>query len=263
MLTRLGRLMPAALAFGLIAFILLPWLFPSCRNACHQLFLAFLPNTLYDKGYAGAPSEIEYKTAKANAERLLTELALQRPLKERLQELEKQLRIPVEGENVLTQCRVIQRGPENWRYQLIIAFDPNAKVSIGTPLAVNGNVVGRVLDSWRGHAKIATLLDNSCRLSCRVEGTQAYGILEGEAVKNPGLAERFYCRLNGLPRDIPLKIDSLVSTSGLGGDAVPAGLLVGRIVSSSVDELSTSAVVELSAPIAGFAYGTLTSRGAQ
>ncbi|MEN9359502.1 MAG: rod shape-determining protein MreC [Verrucomicrobiota bacterium] len=262
MLARLGRLLPAAMAFGLIAFILLPWLFPSCRNACHQLFLAFLPDSIYDKGYAGAPTEIEYKSAKANAERLQTEMTLLRPLKERVQELERQQGIPLEEEVVLTQCRVVQRGPENWRYQLIIAFDPAAKVSVGTPLVVKGNVVGRVLDTWRGHARVATLLDNSCRLSCRVEGTQAYGILEGEALKNPGLAERFYCRLVGLPRDIPLRPDSLVSTSGLGGDAVPAGLLVGRVVSSNVDELSTTAVVELSAPLAGFPYGTLTGRSA-
>lgn len=129
---------------------------------------------------------------------------------------------------------VIARDPAQWNRGFRIGKGEEHGVRVGSVVLQGTHVIGRVLEAARTSAYVATLADPACRLSVRVGGTDAVGVLGGvERLKSARVP---LCLAIYLPRDEAYRRGNVVKTTALGGE-IPGGVTIGRIVPWSETEV--------------------------
>ena len=94
---------------------------------------------------------------------------------------------------------VIGRDPAEWRRGFRIGKGTRDGVTLGAVVMERTHVLGRVIRVHRTTATVATVADPACRLSVRVRGTDAVGLMGGvRRIADGGLPQ---CILTYLPRD--------------------------------------------------------------
>lgn len=148
---------------------------------------------------------------------------------------------------------VIARNPAEWRRGFRIGKGTRDGVTLGAVVMERKNVLGRVIRVHRTTAIVATVADPACRLSVRVRGTDAVGLMGGvRRIAAGGLPQ---CLVTYLPRDTDYRRGQVVQTTGL-GETIPGGLTVGRVVPWSDDhtaDIRDNSYAQLAvAPLADF-----------
>ena len=140
----------------------------------------------------------------------------------------------------LVAARVLRRSASNWWTVLII--DKGQMEGIGTdcPVITDVGLVGKTGKVALHTTEVMLLTDEECRVSARVEGTAARGILSGE---RGDFSARPDLRLRFLDRAIKIEAGAKVYSSG-DGRVFPAGILLGKIKSVEGRDVSQEAVVE-------------------
>ncbi|MFA4945367.1 MAG: rod shape-determining protein MreC [Lentisphaeria bacterium] len=122
---------------------------------------------------------------------------------------------------------VIARDPYTWNRRFRIGKGALHGITLGAAVLAGNQVIGRIHELSARSAVVATLADPACKLSVHLPGSNAVGILAGRADQH--WHEPPFCLVTFLPRDADYQPGDYVLTSGL-GDAVPAGLPVGRVM---------------------------------
>lgn len=140
----------------------------------------------------------------------------------------------------LTAASVLRRSSANWWSSLII--DKGTADGIGTdyPVITDIGLVGKTGKVATHSAEIILLTDEECRVSARIEGTQAKGILSGE---RGGFTTRPDLRLRFLDRTLKVEPGVNVYSTGDGG-VFPADILLGKVKVFEAKDVSGEAVIE-------------------
>ena len=120
----------------------------------------------------------------------------------------------------LLAAEVIARDPSPWFKSIIINKGAHDGVTHGCPVITSEGIVGYVLETSGGYAKVLLILDRNSSVDALVQKTRARGIAQG---MGSGL-----CRLDYTLRQIDVAIGDAVVTSGFDG-IYPKGLRVGYV----------------------------------
>ncbi|MFA6929138.1 MAG: rod shape-determining protein MreC [Lentisphaeria bacterium] len=122
---------------------------------------------------------------------------------------------------------VISRDPIRWNQEFGINKGLMEGIQVGALVMSGPYVVGRVRESNRHSAQIATLISPECRFSVVLGEQKTVGICSGS--ESRGLRGEAQFQVDFLPKDLRLHHGQEVFTSGLGG-GIPGGLPVGIVV---------------------------------
>lgn len=122
---------------------------------------------------------------------------------------------------------IISRDPVRWNHEFGINKGITEGIQVGALVMSGPYVIGRIRESNRHSAQVATLVSPECRFSVVIGEQKTVGICSGlESGSLPGEAQ---FQVNFLPKDLRLHDGQEVFTSGLGG-GIPGGLPVGVVV---------------------------------
>jgi len=119
---------------------------------------------------------------------------------------------------------VIGRDPGILNYSILINQGANDGLKVNMPVVTHQGLVGHVMETFAGTAKVRLLVDTGSSAASMVQRPQsrAVGIVEG----NP--AQVSVLRMKNLMRDGDVIKGDKIMTSGLGG-IYPKGLLIGEV----------------------------------
>lgn len=119
---------------------------------------------------------------------------------------------------------VIGRDPGILNYSILINQGANDGLKINMPVVTHQGLVGHVMETFAGAAKVRLLVDTGSSAASMVQRPQsrAVGIVEG----NPSQVS--VLRMKNLMRDGDVIKGDKIMTSGLGG-IYPKGLLIGEV----------------------------------
>ena len=149
-------------------------------------------------------------------------------------------------------CEVIARDDGSGWWQTL-RLDKGSKDGIteGLPVITPEGVVGRTIEVSAQTCDVLLISDRSFKTSVRFEQDGSFGILHGGGVALSGshgvgvLCLPNLYRVDYVRKDLDIKIGEWVLTSGLGG-VFPAGLAVGRVIKTTLDESGLYQQVEIS-----------------
>ncbi len=124
---------------------------------------------------------------------------------------------------------VISRDPAQWNKGFVINKGLSDGIPTGAVVLSGTYVIGRIVESNRHSAQVATVVSPECRFSVVVQGTNAVGICIGSNSGDWRGNPRF--QVDFLPKDLHIQMGQQVLTSGLGG-GLPGGLPVGEVVAN-------------------------------
>jgi rod shape-determining protein MreC len=145
----------------------------------------------------------------------------------------KLLQLPVLGEVPKVAARVVNRDPGNFESTLTI--DKGAEVGIARdmPVLAGEGLLGKVVEVWRGGAKVRVLVDADSAVGVQTEQRPDHdsttGIAQGRAGSRDIIVDDF-------DSEKPVRPGDTIVTSGLENSVFPYGLPVGRVV--KVDQLA-------------------------
>lgn len=176
------------------------------------------------------PASVSERGRLRHYERLVQQLQLQLLNARNAMDENRELRIYYElatpPDWKLLAAPVIARDPITWNRRFRIGKGTAHGVMPGAAIMAGNQVIGRVMETTANSALVVTVADPTCRLSVRLQASNAIGILAGRVEQK--WHEPPVCVINYLPRDYPYREGDYVVTSGLGG-TVPPGLPVGRV----------------------------------
>lgn len=175
----------------------------------------------------------ELLEAKRKIDELEGLLAASADLRKENEELRRLTALPPPAEWCAVLAEVISRDPERWNDQLLVNCGSEEGLVTGAVVLVDGKVFGRVQKCFRHTAEIVTLLSPDCRFGVAIEGTDAVGVLQG-AGDAPFEGGRSGFVVDYLPKELEVRPEQMVVTSGLGG-WMPPGLPVGMILADAPD----------------------------
>lgn len=140
----------------------------------------------------------------------------------------------------LTAARVLRRSASNWWNTVIIDRGSLDNLGTDSPVITEKGLVGKTGKVAAHTAEVVLLTDEECRVAARIEGIQGKGILSGE---RGGFKTRPDLRLRFLDRTLQVEPGANVYSTGDGG-VFPAGLLLGKVKSFEIRDISGEAVVE-------------------
>ncbi|MBP8036136.1 MAG: rod shape-determining protein MreC [Negativicutes bacterium] len=132
------------------------------------------------------------------------------------------------GKSVTFQMKaatVIGRDPGTFSYSIMINRGTQDGLRVNMPVVSTQGLVGHVMETFGGTAKVRLLLDSGSSASAMIQRPQsrAVGVVEG----NP--AQLASLRMKNLTRDGDVIKGDKIMTSGLGG-IYPKGLLIGEVM---------------------------------
>ncbi len=134
-----------------------------------------------------------------------------------LLELQQNERHPVVPVNVVAKELI---GLSNW---LTLDAGTSDGVKIGMPVINSDGLIGQVIITNDKFAQVLPYSNSLFRVSARVEGSRAYGIVSWQAPGNRELV------LNHIPQTIPIEVGQLVETSGY-SNQYPQGIPIGEVI---------------------------------
>ena len=194
-------------------------------------------------------SAVERRNAllEAEVERLRLDAALLETIAQENAALRRPFDLPDRPPGRLLPAWVLSAGgTTGWWRQIRINRGRADGVAPGDPVLAADGLVGRVVSLDQSSADVLLLTDANSRLACQLDPVSpevgvVRGILQGSGRRagREGLPTLLHVieplRLRYLERDVVPPPRIRVVTSGLGG-GVPAGLLVGYLLRSDVDE---------------------------
>ncbi len=140
----------------------------------------------------------------------------------------------------LTPAEVVYLDRVSWLRTLIV-YVGSGTVSLGQAVVTELGVVGRVIASSGGYAKVQLITDAAASAGAVVERVHRQGIVRG------GSGGRL--TLEFIPRQVEIEPGDQVTTAGIDG-VYPRGIAIGRVVSVEPgDELFHHIVVEPAADL--------------
>ncbi len=173
-----------------------------------------------------------FGTLAAENERLSAELIRLSLEVEQLKSLEREnlellglLRFSQTEKRSLLPAAVIARDISGW-WQTV-RLNRGAADGVEAPRAVitTGGVIGKTVDVSMRTCDVLMLSDPSCRVSARVGGSKAFGIVSGRGVSWNG---EVMLTMEFINKSLPVRPGEEVFTSGLGG-VFPEGLPIGYV----------------------------------
>lgn len=141
----------------------------------------------------------------------------------------------------LTAARVLRRSAANWWNTLIVDKGAEDGVATDFPVITDIGLVGKTGKVAAKTCEVILLTDEECRVAARVEGTHSQGILSGE---RGGFETRPELRLRFIDPQLKLEPGANVYSVGVEGGVFPPGLLLGKVKSFMVKDISGEAVVD-------------------
>lgn len=120
----------------------------------------------------------------------------------------------------LLAAEVVSRDASPWFKSIIINKGSTEGVTRGCPVIVCEGIVGYVLETTAGYAKVLLIIDRNSSVDALVQKTRARGIAQGMGNGS--------CRLDYTLRQVEIAVGDAVVTSGLDG-IYPKGLRVGTV----------------------------------
>jgi rod shape-determining protein MreC len=136
--------------------------------------------------------------------------------------LRRELELPVLDDVERVTARVVNRSPGNFEATITIDKGEERGISPNMPVMSSSGLVGKVLESWPGGAKIRLVVDADSAVAVRVLPANVGAV----ALGRPGTD---LLRLD-LDSDAQVAAGDEVSTSGLQNSVFPEGISVGRVV---------------------------------
>ena len=177
-----------------------------------------------------------------------------RELRARLQELEDEQRqaaaalaqnetlrqlaeLPILSEVPRVTARVVNRSQGNFEWTITLDKGQESGISPDMPVMGPAGLVGRVLDSWNGGAKVLLLVDPNSNVGVRVLPGLVSGIAEGIAGSDELRVD--------LDANAQASLDDDVVTSGLENSSFPEGLSVGKVTEVEVQPGGLGTIVRV------------------
>lgn len=199
-------------------------------------FTQVIRNSLTDtmEGWvAGRRLRSDLRSLEAELTALELELAEARNAQAENEELRAVLELPAPPGWRRIVAPIIARNPVEWRRGFRIGKGTRDGIVLGAVVMEGTHVLGRVIQVNRTTATVATVADPACRLSVRVRGTDAVGLMGGvRRIAAGGLPQ---CIVTYLPRDTDYRRGQVVQTTGL-SKTIPGGLTIGRVVPWSEEQ---------------------------
>ena len=133
-------------------------------------------------------------------------------------------------------ANVIGYDPSGWTQSLIIDKGTPQGIAVNQAVVCPEGVVGKIAQAGPVASKVLLIVDRHIRLGAMLENSRDVGILEGFGPRR--------CRVLYLPKETVIELGQRVLTSGLGG-IFPKGLLIGKVIAVSLDELGLYQVAEV------------------
>jgi rod shape-determining protein MreC len=176
----------------------------------------------FDGVTEGSALKRENRELRTDLERMQNRDRDARTALEENETLRRLLDLPVLSDVQTVTAKVVNRSPSNFEWTVTIDKGEESGISPDMPVMGPAGLVGRVLESWGGGAKILLLVDPDSNVGVRVQPGLVSGIAEGVA----GSAR---LRLD-LDANAQVDVGDDVVTSGLENSSFPEGLGVGRVV---------------------------------
>ena len=157
---------------------------------------------------------------------LQTSLAMTEDLRWQNAELRAAAGVPSTPEWRGVLAEVISRDPERWEERMMVGGGSEEGLVVGAVVLVDGQVVGRVLHTYRHAAEVVTILSEECRFGVRLANADVTGVLCGTGGRRGGESGFL---VDYLPKDLRVPPAEPIVTSGLGGwmpDGLPVGVAV-------------------------------------
>ncbi len=123
---------------------------------------------------------------------------------------------------------IIARDPSNLLQRIIIDKGIEDGVKEGMVVVADGGLAGKVIKSYATSAKVLLITDPSSVVNAMIQNSHALGVVRGKPASS--LMMEFISQNKGVV------VGDFVITSGLGG-GYPKGLLIGRVVEISGDDM--------------------------
>lgn len=159
---------------------------------------------------------------------LLDELSRLRSAREENEELRRLLDFSGHNEQDLYPVKIISKNLTGVNNSLTIDAGRNDSIFVGMPVVNSDGLVGRVILSSANYAKVMPFKNALFRVSARVQGSRAYGVVSWESDRLNELVMSY------VPQTIFVTEGSIVETSGF-SDQFPAQIPIG-VVTRTVEE---------------------------
>ncbi|MBR4124906.1 MAG: rod shape-determining protein MreC [Victivallales bacterium] len=191
---------------------------------------------------------------------LETTLAMTEDLRRQNAELRQAVDLPSFPEWRGVLAEVISRDPERWNERMMVGGGVEEGLVTGAVVLVDGQVVGRILNTYRHTAEVVTILSAECRFGVRLAMAGATGILRGTGGLHAQEGQAGFV-VDYLPKDLTVIPEETSVTSGLGGwmpDGLPVGIPTEESSSEQALKIINASYGQLSCapnkPLGGFHF---------
>ncbi len=122
-------------------------------------------------------------------------------------------------------ARVFGQDPSNLAFYILVDQGSAEGVQKGMPAVTPQGLVGRVTEVGTHWSKILLIIDPSSSVNAVVQSTRATGVVQGDAINNPGDPHLI---IKYVPQGEAIKSGDLILTSGMGG-TYPKRLIIGQV----------------------------------
>ncbi len=133
------------------------------------------------------------------------------------------LNLREQSEHSLIPVRVVAKDLTGMNNSLTVNAGSDDGVKQGMPLMNSDGLIGQVIITARGHSQVLPYSNSLFRVSARVQGSRAYGIVTWTGRTDSELILQY------IPQTIPVEVGQLVETSGF-SNLFPAGIPIGEVV---------------------------------
>lgn len=151
--------------------------------------------------------------------------------------LRRELELPVLSDVERVTARVVNRSAGNFEWTLTIDRGSERGIAPDMPVMSADGLVGKVLESWNGGAKVRLLVDSDSAVGIRVLPPNVPGIAQGRAGSDLLRVE--------VDADTPIAVGDDVQTSGLDNSVFPEGISVGEVVRVDPQPAGLGAIVRV------------------
>lgn len=160
---------------------------------------------------------------------LMDELSRLRSAQRENRELRRLLDFPEPETPELEAVRIVSKNLTGVNNSLTIDAGANDGISIGMPVVHSDGFVGTVIMTSANYSQVLPFQNPMFRLSGRIQGLRAYGVLSWEGDRFEELV------MDYVPQTVNVETGSIVETSGA-TDQFPAHIPVGQVIRTEPEE---------------------------